>query len=149
MIRRVADLVAAGRLKIAKGDGVLVKAPKDGQDLRVDMPAIGPDTLRNVAAGRLVGHWRCGPGGCWSATATRLGQLADQSRPLRRGRGLIAAPSGSPSLRARPPAMRSRCASSQAFRERLGDATSSSRGVGGQGLIEQGWCRSFRRPISR
>ena len=40
MIRRVADLVARGRLKIGKGDGVLVKAPKTGQDLRVDMPAI-------------------------------------------------------------------------------------------------------------
>ena len=32
--------------------GVLVKAPKPGQDLRVDMPTIGPDTIdRAVAAG--------------------------------------------------------------------------------------------------
>lgn len=55
MIKRVADLVARGRLKIGKGDGVLVKAPKMGQDLRVDMPAIGPDTLRNIAEAGLSG----------------------------------------------------------------------------------------------
>ncbi|KPH82288.1 LpxI family protein [Bosea vaviloviae] len=55
MIRRVGDMIASGRLKIAKGDGVLVKAPKDGQDLRVDMPAIGPQTLRHVAAAGLSG----------------------------------------------------------------------------------------------
>jgi DUF1009 family protein len=55
MIRRVADLVACGRLKIGKGDGFLVKVPKSGQDLRVDMPAIGPDTLRNIAEAGLSG----------------------------------------------------------------------------------------------
>jgi DUF1009 family protein len=55
MIARVADLVARGRLKIGKGDGFLVKVPKSGQDLRVDMPAIGPDTLRNIAAAGLSG----------------------------------------------------------------------------------------------
>ena len=55
MIRRVADLVVRGRLKIGKGDGFLVKVPKTGQDLRVDMPAIGPDTLRNIAEAGLSG----------------------------------------------------------------------------------------------
>lgn len=55
MIRRVADLVARGRLKIGKGDGFLVKAPKKGQDLRVDMPAIGPQTLRNIVEAGLSG----------------------------------------------------------------------------------------------
>ncbi len=35
--------------------GVYVKAAKRGQDLRIDMPAIGPDTLRNVAAAGLGG----------------------------------------------------------------------------------------------
>lgn len=35
--------------------GVLVKRPKPGQDLRVDMPAIGPDTIRNAAAAGLSG----------------------------------------------------------------------------------------------
>lgn len=35
--------------------GVLVKAPKRGQDLRVDMPTIGPDTVRNAAEAGLDG----------------------------------------------------------------------------------------------
>ena len=35
--------------------GVLVKRPKPGQDLRVDMPAIGPDTIRNAARAGLKG----------------------------------------------------------------------------------------------
>jgi DUF1009 family protein len=35
--------------------GVLVKAPKQGQDLRVDMPAIGPDTAAQLARARLAG----------------------------------------------------------------------------------------------
>ena len=55
MIERVAALIKAGRLKPAKGDGVLVKAPKLGQDLRVDMPAIGPDTVARVADAGLAG----------------------------------------------------------------------------------------------
>jgi DUF1009 family protein len=37
------------------GGGVLVKRPKTGQDLRVDMPAIGPDTIRAAAAAGLDG----------------------------------------------------------------------------------------------
>ncbi|MCX7644950.1 MAG: UDP-2,3-diacylglucosamine diphosphatase LpxI [Rhodobacteraceae bacterium] len=35
--------------------GVLVKRPKPGQDLRVDMPAIGPGTVRGAAAAGLAG----------------------------------------------------------------------------------------------
>lgn len=78
MIRRVADLVASGRLRLAKGDGVLVKAPKDGQDLRVDMPAIGAETLRNVAAAGLSGIGL--RAGCvLVGDAAGLGKLADQS----------------------------------------------------------------------
>ncbi|WP_210032690.1 LpxI family protein [Methylobacterium sp. PvR107] len=34
---------------------VLVKAPKAGQDLRVDLPAIGPRTIRNAARAGCVG----------------------------------------------------------------------------------------------
>lgn len=55
MIERVASLIQSGRLKLGKGDGVLVKAPKFGQDLRVDMPAIGPDTVARVAVAGLAG----------------------------------------------------------------------------------------------
>ncbi len=35
--------------------GVFVKRPKPGQDLRVDMPAIGPETIRAAAAAGLAG----------------------------------------------------------------------------------------------
>lgn len=35
--------------------GVLVKRPKAGQDLRADMPAIGPDTIRRAAKAGLKG----------------------------------------------------------------------------------------------
>jgi hypothetical protein len=34
---------------------VLVKAPKPGQEERIDMPTIGPDTVRNAAAAGLAG----------------------------------------------------------------------------------------------
>lgn len=78
MIARVGDLVAAGRLRIAKGDGVLVKAPKDGQDLRVDMPAIGPQTLRNLAAAGLSGIG-LRAGRVLVGDAAGLGKLADQA----------------------------------------------------------------------
>ncbi len=43
------------RAKQPVARGFLVKAPKAGQDLRVDLPAIGPDTVRAVAAGDLNG----------------------------------------------------------------------------------------------
>ncbi len=35
--------------------GVLYKAPKPGQDLRADLPAIGPETVRGAAAAELEG----------------------------------------------------------------------------------------------
>lgn len=41
------------RQKVARG--VLVKAPKPGQELRVDMPAIGPETVRKAAGADLKG----------------------------------------------------------------------------------------------
>ena len=37
------------------GQGVLLKAPKQGQDWRVDLPAIGPDTVMNAAKAGLSG----------------------------------------------------------------------------------------------
>lgn len=77
MIRRVADLVATGRLKFGKGDGILVKAPKDGQDLRVDMPAVGSDTLRNLAQAGLSGV-ALRAGKVLVGDSERLGRLADE-----------------------------------------------------------------------
>lgn len=37
------------------GQGILIKAPKPGQELRVDMPAIGPETIRKAAGADLRG----------------------------------------------------------------------------------------------
>ncbi len=54
MLVRVAALRAAGRLK-SSVKGVLVKLPKRGQDLRVDMPTVGPATIRYAAEAGLEG----------------------------------------------------------------------------------------------
>ena len=35
--------------------GAIIKRPKPGQDLRVDLPAIGPDTVKNASAAGLAG----------------------------------------------------------------------------------------------
>lgn len=55
MLLRVAEMRSQGRLRVAGPAGVLVKAPKRGQDLRLDMPAIGPSTIQNAAAAQLRG----------------------------------------------------------------------------------------------
>jgi hypothetical protein len=55
MLRRVADLRAAGRLATPAGVGVLVKAPKPQQDRRFDLPAIGPRTVEEAARAGLAG----------------------------------------------------------------------------------------------
>jgi DUF1009 family protein len=55
MVARVADLRASGRLRRKGPAGVLVKAPKRGQDLRLDMPAIGADTILGAARAQLRG----------------------------------------------------------------------------------------------
>jgi hypothetical protein len=45
----------------AGGRGVVYKAPKPGQDLRVDQPVIGPETVACAAAGGLAGiAWEAG-----------------------------------------------------------------------------------------
>lgn len=55
MLRRVADLPADLRGAPAAPRGVLGKAPKPIQDLRVDMPVIGPRTVELAAAAGLAG----------------------------------------------------------------------------------------------
>jgi UDP-2,3-diacylglucosamine hydrolase len=54
MLARVSDLRASGRLR-DRTSGVLVKAPKQGQDPRLDMPAIGPATIEGAAKAKLRG----------------------------------------------------------------------------------------------
>ncbi|MDH2309571.1 LpxI family protein [Methylobacterium brachiatum] len=57
--RMLARARALGRKPFGRGRAlpatVLVKAPKLGQDLRIDLPAIGPRTVRNAAAAGCVG----------------------------------------------------------------------------------------------
>jgi DUF1009 family protein len=44
----------------------LVKRPKPGQDLRFDMPAIGPDTVRKAAAAGITVGIEIAAGSCSS-----------------------------------------------------------------------------------
>lgn len=53
MLKRVAERRAAHG--VHERSGVLVKRPKPGQDMRVDLPTIGPDTVANAAAAGLAG----------------------------------------------------------------------------------------------
>lgn len=54
MIARVRDMRrTSGRLK-ARGHGALVKTPKRGQDFRVDLPVIGPNTVVSAAEANLA-----------------------------------------------------------------------------------------------
>ena len=49
------NCAAKDALTKPRGVGVLVKAPKPGQDRRFDLPAIGPRTIENVARAGLGG----------------------------------------------------------------------------------------------
>jgi DUF1009 family protein len=55
LLNRIAELRRIGRVTSAPGIGVLVKAPKPGQDRRLDLPSIGPRTVENVARAGLAG----------------------------------------------------------------------------------------------
>jgi len=55
MLTRIAELRRLGRVTSLPGIGVLVKAPKPGQDRRFDLPSIGPRTIENVARAGLAG----------------------------------------------------------------------------------------------
>ncbi|MEM7669988.1 MAG: UDP-2,3-diacylglucosamine diphosphatase LpxI [Pseudomonadota bacterium] len=55
MLRFVAKTAGPLRPDPDGARGVLVKCPKPGQDRRVDLPAIGPDTIRAVDAAGLAG----------------------------------------------------------------------------------------------
>jgi len=55
LLARVAHLRAEGRIRAKAARGVLVKAPKSTQDLRFDLPTIGPRTIEGVGKARLAG----------------------------------------------------------------------------------------------
>jgi DUF1009 family protein len=55
MLARCAELRQCGRVRHQGQAGVLVKAPKPGQEERIDLPTIGPETVRRAAAAGLSG----------------------------------------------------------------------------------------------
>jgi DUF1009 family protein len=55
LLARVARLRNEGRVRASAARGVLVKAPKSGQDLRFDLPTMGPRTVEGAAAAGLAG----------------------------------------------------------------------------------------------
>jgi hypothetical protein len=55
MLAHLADMRRKGRVRTPEGAGVLVKAPKPGQDRRLDLPSIGPSTVEGAAEAGLAG----------------------------------------------------------------------------------------------
>jgi len=55
MLARMAEMRANGRVRAARGIGVLVKAPKPHQDRRFDLPSVGPTTVEGAARAGLAG----------------------------------------------------------------------------------------------
>jgi UDP-2,3-diacylglucosamine hydrolase len=55
LLARIARLRAEGRIRAKSSRGVLVKAPKSGQDLRFDLPTVGPRTIEGAAVASLAG----------------------------------------------------------------------------------------------
>lgn len=55
MMRRIKSLRQEKRITGKKSTGLLLKAAKPNQDLRVDLPTIGPDTIELAAAAGLSG----------------------------------------------------------------------------------------------
>ena len=88
MLSRVAELRASGRVFAPAGSGVLVKAPKPGQDRRFDLPSIGPLTVEGVARAGLAGI-AVVAGGTVVAEPERLVAAADRANIF-----VVGAPAG-------------------------------------------------------
>jgi len=83
MLKRCAELRGKGRRR----SGVLVKAPKDGQELRVDMPTIGSGTVEAAAEARLAGI-------AAKAGATLIADARDMAAAAKRRRLFVTGFSG-------------------------------------------------------
>ncbi len=79
LLARIAQLRGEGRLTKPAGVGVLVKAPKPGQDRRFDLPAIGPKTVENVARAGLAGI-AVAAGGAIVAEPAQVSAAADREK---------------------------------------------------------------------
>jgi DUF1009 family protein len=78
MVQRVGALREAGRIGLPRGVGVLVKAPKQRQDRRFDLPSIGPETVLHAAHAGLAGIAVIA-GGTIVAEPQRLIEAADSN----------------------------------------------------------------------
>ena len=79
LLERVAAMRRLGRIRTPEGIGVIVKAPKSGQDLRFDLPTIGPKMIEGAAAAGLAGI-AVVAGGSIVAEPERLVELADRCK---------------------------------------------------------------------
>ncbi len=79
MLVRIAELRHQGRVTTSPGVGVLVKAPKPGQDRRFDLPSIGPRTIENAARAGLAGI-AVAAGSTIIAEPAQVSALADRER---------------------------------------------------------------------
>ena len=77
MLERVAELRRIKRFRAPIGTGVLVKAPKPGQDRRFDLPSIGPRTIEGVIAAGLGGI-AVVAGGTIAAEPQKIVETADR-----------------------------------------------------------------------
>lgn len=55
MLQRCKELNKRGRIGRRKRSGVLVKCAKPGQERRIDLPTVGPETVRHASAAGLAG----------------------------------------------------------------------------------------------
>jgi DUF1009 family protein len=79
MLARIADLRRQGRVTTPPGVGVLVKAPKPGQDRRFDLPSIGPRTIEGAARAGLAGV-AVAAGSTIMVEATEVIAMADREK---------------------------------------------------------------------
>ena len=79
MLARIAELREQGRIPTSSGVGVLVKAPKPGQDRRFDLPTIGPRTVEEAARAGLAGVAVIA-GGTIIAEPVSVAQAADKAK---------------------------------------------------------------------
>jgi DUF1009 family protein len=79
MLSRVAQLRRSGQLEGALDRGVLVKAAKRGQDRRLDLPSIGPQTIDGAKRAGLAGI-AVTAGSTIVADPDRIGAAADREK---------------------------------------------------------------------
>ncbi len=79
MLARFGDVRRSGRIRVPAGTGVLVKAPKLGQDRRIDLPSIGPKTIESAINAGLSGI-AVVAGSALVAEPDRIAEMADRAK---------------------------------------------------------------------